>query len=72
MIPGFPERLESELKKLKPNAPIKVVDLKDRNLLAWEGGSLTANLASFDPMWVSKEEYEEHGASIVHKKCHMK
>jgi len=72
MIPGFPERLEKELKLLKPFAPIKVHALQDRNLLAWEGGSMTASLASFDPMWISKEEYDESGPSVVFKKCHMR
>jgi len=72
MIPGFPERLEKELKLLKPNANIKVASLADRNLLAYEGAAMTAGLPSFDPMWVSKADYEETGPSIITKKCHMR
>lgn len=72
MIPGFAERLEKELKLAKPNAPIKVIALEERNLLAWQGGSMTAGLPSFDPMWVSKADYDESGPSVVQKKCHMR
>jgi len=72
MIPGFKERLERELKALKPNAPIKIIAIEDRNMLAWQGASMTANLPSFDPMWVSRIDYDEYGPSVVHKKCHMR
>jgi actin-like protein 6A len=33
------------------------------------GGSILGSLGTFHQMWMSKAEYEEHGASIVQKKC---
>ena len=33
------------------------------------GGSILASLGSFQQMWMSKAEYEEHGSSLVHRKC---
>jgi len=35
----------------------------------WTGGSILASLSTFQQMWVSKDEYEEAGPSIVHRKC---
>jgi len=28
-----------------------------------------ASLGSFQQMWMSKQEYEEHGAGMIHKKA---
>jgi actin len=28
-----------------------------------------ASLSTFQQLWVSKEEYDESGPSIVHRKC---
>ena len=33
------------------------------------GGSILASLGSFQQMWMSKAEFEEHGASMIHKKA---
>ena len=38
---------------------------------AWAGGSLLASLSSFEESWVTKEEYDEVGPTIVHRKCFM-
>ncbi|AET01217.2 actin-related protein ARP4 [Medicago truncatula] len=35
----------------------------------WIGGSILASLGSFQQMWFSKSEYEEHGASYIQRKC---
>eukprot|EP00804_Cyclotella_cryptica_P020060 CCRYP_014853-RA/>CCRYP_014853-RA protein AED:0.29 eAED:0.29 QI:0/0/0/1/0/0/2/0/184 len=35
----------------------------------WIGGSILASLSTFQSMWISKEEYDESGPSIVHRKC---
>ena len=48
---------------------MKVVGLEDRNASAFMGGSILAALKAFEPRWVTKEEYAEHGAAIVAKKC---
>merc|ERR1711872_895679 len=40
----------------------------DRKKL-YEGGSILASLSTFQQMWISKQEYDECGPSIVHRKC---
>jgi hypothetical protein len=34
----------------------------------WIGGSILASLSTFQQMWISKQEYDESGPSIVHRK----
>ena len=36
---------------------------------SWVGGSILASLSTFQDSWITKEEYEEAGPSIVHRKC---
>jgi actin-like protein 6A len=69
---GTTERL---LKEVMATAPpmfkIKVIaaGASERRVGAWIGGSILGSLGTFHEMWVSKAEYEEHGASIVERKC---
>ena len=35
----------------------------------WIGGSILSSLSTFQQMWISKQEYDESGPSIVHRKC---
>ena len=42
-------------------------DLKAWSLVA--GGSILASLGSFQQMWMSKSEYDEHGAALIHRKA---
>ncbi|GLE10203.1 hypothetical protein PINS_up022228 [Pythium insidiosum] len=41
----------------------------ERRIGSFLGGSILASLGSFHEMWMSKAEYAEHGASLIHKKC---
>ncbi|CDS36853.1 actin [Echinococcus multilocularis] len=36
---------------------------------SWLGGSIFASLSTFQKMWITKQEYNEWGPSIVHRKC---
>ena len=47
---------------------IKISAPPNRQFLTWMGGSILASLAAFKSMWVTKEEYEEIGASVLHKR----
>ncbi|KAL1242346.1 cytoplasmic,Actin [Trichinella spiralis] len=40
-----------------------------RKYSVWIGGSILASLSTFQQMWISKQEYDESGPSIVHRKC---
>jgi len=70
MYAGIPERLEKEMKALAPQGmDIKVIAPPERKYSVWIGGSILASLSTFEEMWVSKEEYDESGPTIVHRKC---
>merc|ERR1711988_342859 len=70
MYPGMGERMTKELSALAPSTmKIKVVASAERKYSVWMGGSILASLSTFQQMWISKEEYDESGPSIVHRKC---
>ncbi|CAI5531555.1 unnamed protein product [Closterium sp. Naga37s-1] len=41
----------------------------DQHNSAWHGGSKYASQSAFQQVWITKTEYDEAGASIVHTKC---
>ncbi|RPB29157.1 Actin/actin-like protein [Terfezia boudieri ATCC MYA-4762] len=69
---GFTDRINNELSALYPgprvrlNAPGITVE---RKFAGWLGASILASLGTFHQLWISKREYEEHGAGIVEKRC---
>ncbi|PKU85689.1 actin-related protein 4 isoform X1 [Dendrobium catenatum] len=67
------ERLEKDLMEESPQAArVKVLasgNATERRFSVWIGGSILASLGSFQQMWFSKGEYEEHGASYIQRKC---
>jgi actin beta/gamma 1 len=70
MFNGIAERLTKELTALAPAAmKIKVVAPPERKYSVWIGGSILASLSTFQQMWITKQEYDESGPSIVHRKC---
>jgi len=63
-------RLQNEMKALAPQSmTIKIVAPPERKYSVWIGGSILASLSTFEEMWVTKDEYDESGPSIVHRKC---
>jgi len=67
---GLPDRVESEVDKMCPQqGVVKVIATKDRYYSVWTGGSTLSSLSTFESQWITKEEYEENGAEIVHRKC---
>jgi actin beta/gamma 1 len=70
MYDGIAERLTKELVALAPSTmKIKVIAPPERKYSVWIGGSILASLSTFQQMWISKQEYDESGPSIVHRKC---
>ncbi|KAH8836078.1 actin 1 [Flagelloscypha sp. PMI_526] len=70
MYPGIADRLQKELTHLAPSAMrIKIVAPPERKYSVWIGGSILASLSTFQNLWVSKQEYDESGPGIVHRKC---
>ena len=67
---GFGNRLLKEVKELAPkDVKIRIAAPPERAYSAWIGGSILASLATFKKMWISSEEYQEEGKSILHRKC---
>ena len=65
---GFARRLRSELNMLAGSVLQRpqVIDLANRDQSGWLGGKILATLNSFEQVRVSRSEYEEVGARIVH------
>jgi hypothetical protein len=53
------------------NVRVKVIAAhpQERKVGSFLGGSILGSLGSFHEMWMSKREYVEHGAALIHKKC---
>jgi len=70
MFSGIGERMDKEVTALAPpTMKVKVVAPPERKYSVWIGGSILASLSTFQAMWIAKEEYDESGPSIVHRKC---
>ena len=70
MFPGISDRMSKEVTALAPaSIKVKIVAPPERKYSVWIGGSILASLSTFQSMWISKEEYDESGPSIVHRKC---
>jgi actin len=48
---------------------IKVVAPEERKHAVWVWGSILASLSTFPQMIITKDEYQEAGPGIVHRKC---
>jgi actin-related protein len=70
MFIGIAERVHKEITHLAPSSiKVKVVAPPERKYSVWIGGSILASLSTFQQMWITKQEYDESGPSIVHRKC---
>jgi actin-related protein 2 len=82
MFPGLPSRLEKDVKDLyiqrilggdasKMKIKVKVEDPPRRKHMVFLGASVLGGLmANQDDYWMSKADYDEHGAaSIIARKC---
>ena len=70
MYAGISDRVQKEMTALAPSSmKVKIVAPPERKYSVWIGGSILASLSTFQQMWISKQEYDESGPSIVHRKC---
>ncbi|CAK7320838.1 beta-actin-like protein 2 [Vulpes vulpes] len=70
MYPGIADRIQKEIMTLAPSTmKIKIIAPPERKYSVWIGGSILASLSTFQQMWISKQEYDEAGPPIVHRKC---
>jgi len=71
LLPGFVDRLHKELSEVVPQR-FKIIATNfpsERKFGVWIGGSILGSLATLQQIWISKSEFEEHGPSIVERKC---
>jgi len=70
MYPGIADRMQKEVTTLAPSTiKVKIIAPPERKYSVWIGGSILSSLSTFQSMWVTKDEYDETGPGIVHKKC---
>jgi len=70
MFEGIADRMSAEITELAPSSmKIKIVAPPERKYSVWIGGSILSSLSTFQQMWISKQEYDESGPAIVHRKC---
>merc|ERR1711994_343863 len=70
MFPNIDVRLTKEMTALAPSAiKVKIVAPPERKYSVWIGGSILSSLSTFQEMWITKDEYDESGPGIVHRKC---
>ncbi|XP_064623052.1 actin-57B-like [Lineus longissimus] len=70
MYPGIADRMQKEMTSMVPGGKkIKIIAAPERKYSVWIGGSILASLSTFQQMWISKQEYDECGPGVVHRKC---
>ncbi|KAI9788556.1 MAG: NuA4 histone acetyltransferase subunit [Peltula sp. TS41687] len=72
LLYGFTDRLNTELIQMYPGPRLRLSapgNSVERKFASWIGGSILGSLGTFHQMWISRKEYEEHGAGIVEKRC---
>lgn len=70
LFPGFADRLEAELSRNFPHVKIHAPGNPiERRYGGWLGGSILASLGTFHQLWISREEWQEHGKPIVGQRC---
>ncbi|KAF9821434.1 hypothetical protein IEO21_00680 [Rhodonia placenta] len=70
LFSGFADRLQTELARNYPHAKIHAPgNPTERRYGGWLGGSILGSLGTFHQLWISREEWQEHGKAIVGQRC---
>lgn len=70
MFPRLHEKFHIEMKALvSDHVPVRVMAPPERRSSAWIGGAIVSSLTSFQNLLISRQEYDEFGPGIVHRKC---
>ncbi|XP_078525685.1 actin, adductor muscle-like [Lissotriton helveticus] len=63
-------RLLNEIQgQVASRVQIRIIAPPERIHSSWIGGSILASLQSFTQLWVTADEYKEHGSAAIQKKC---
>lgn len=69
-VRGLPERLRAGLQeRVPPAVKVKVSAPAERKYAVFRGGAVLSNLQTFQQMWVTRDEYDEVGVNVVHRRC---
>ena len=71
MFNDLKERFSKEVKALAPlylQEEVKIISESERKYAAWIGGTVLSSMENFEDLCIKKDEYEEEGPKIVHKK----
>ena len=71
LLDGFKERLEKDLSSIQSKYKVKVNAPPERRYSSWIGASIISSFSSFQHYFISKEEYDDSGPSLVHRKCYF-
>ncbi|KAJ3778363.1 actin-related protein Arp4p [Lentinula raphanica] len=70
LFSGLADRLGAELARSFPHFKIQAPGNPiERRYGGWLGGSILASLGTFHQLWISREEWQEHGKAIVGQRC---
>ena len=70
LFPGLVDRLRKEISQLAASSTkIQIIATPERKYSVWIGGSILASHSPFQQMLISKQDYDEYGPYIVHRKC---
>ena len=70
MFLNIHERLQNEIIRMTPTSvKIKIIAPPQRKYSVWVGGSILSTLSTFQHLWLSKQDYNEYGSTIVHRRC---
>lgn len=71
LIKGFKTRVTNEILEITQDFDCEknVHVYPEAKYMTWIGGSILSSLGNFSTLWITKGEYKEEGAAIVHKKC---
>eukprot|EP01125_Pyxidicula_operculata_P008256 TRINITY_DN2785_c0_g1_i6.p1 TRINITY_DN2785_c0_g1~~TRINITY_DN2785_c0_g1_i6.p1 ORF type:complete len:295 (+),score=2.62 TRINITY_DN2785_c0_g1_i6:961-1845(+) len=72
MLDGLQERLTKELSILEPKNRMRILVPPERKYSPWIGGSVLASLSIFQDMCITKQDYYEYGAPLVHNRCRFR
>ena len=65
LMKNFPEKLKNELSDNKDFGNFNLSFSPERQFSSWVGGSIMSSLDNFHYMWVTKDEYDEKGKTLV-------
>lgn len=65
LFPGYADRLSKDLTSYLPEQKTHIISDPNRIISTWVGGSILSSLSTFPKLYISKDEYEENGASIL-------